>query len=234
MLILALDTTTRAGSAAVTRDDEVLAVVHGDATRTHGERLPGELDRALSEAGVARHALDLLVVASGPGAFTGLRIGLAAVQGLAMVLELPVIGVSALEAVAETLWPSLAGERHASRVVVWMDAQRGEVFDGRFVAASAGGDLAWKEDGDPNVGPPAAALARLPETWRHDTLFAGDGADRYREDIGTWSAAAHSRAMPVRRTRSSHSTCAGPMPNWSGSAARRRHDTLDRTSGVAR
>ena len=190
MLILALDTTTRAGSAAVTRDDEVLAVVCGDASRTHGERLPGELDRALNEAGVARQALDLLVVASGPGAFTGLRIGLAAMQGLAMVLDVPVVGVSALDAVAETVWPSLAGEWQASRVVVWMDAQRGEVFDGRFVPAPAAADLPWIPDGDPKVGAPSQALARLPATWRQGTLFAGDGAERYRDDIAAWSTAA--------------------------------------------
>ena len=208
VLILALDTTTRAGSAAVTRDDEVLAVVHGDATRTHGERLPGELDRALSEAGVARHAIDLLAVASGPGAFTGLRIGLAAMQGLAMVLHVPVIGVSAFDAVAETLWPSLASEWHAGRVVVWMDAQRGEVFDGRFAAAPAATDLAWIQEGDPHVGPPAAALARLPDTWRHGTLFAGDGAERYRDDITAWSPGAqivpHPSALAPALARIAH------------------------------
>ena len=200
MLILALDTTTRAGSAAVMRDDEVLAVVQGDASRTHGERLPGELDRALSEVGIARRELNLLVVASGPGAFTGLRIGLAAMQGLAMVLEVPVIGVSALDAVAETLWPSLAAEWHASRVVVWMDAQRGEVFDGRFVPGPAAADLAWIGDGHPNVGPPAAALGLLPETWRHGTLFAGDGAERYRHNIAAWSAAAPIAPHPAALT----------------------------------
>ena len=197
VLVLALDTTTRAGSAAVTRDDDVLTVVHGDATRTHGERLPGEMDRALNEAGVARHALGLLVVASGPGAFTGLRIGLAAMQGLAMVLNVPVVGVSALDAVAETLWLSRPGDRQPPRMVVWMDAQRGEVFDGRFVPASAAADLAWMADGDPNVGPPDEALARLPETWREGTLFAGDGAERYRDSIAAWSQAASIVAHPA-------------------------------------
>ncbi len=83
----------------------------GDAARTHGERLPGEIDRALVEAGVAARDLDLLVVASGPGAFTGLRIGLAAIQGLAMVTRVPVVGVSALDALAER---DVAGDRDAA------------------------------------------------------------------------------------------------------------------------
>jgi tRNA threonylcarbamoyladenosine biosynthesis protein TsaB len=104
VLILALDTTTRAGSVAIVRDTSVLSVVRGDASRTHGERLPDELDRALRQAQVRPTDLQLLAVASGPGAFTGLRIGLAAIQGLAMVLNLPVIAVSALDALALAVW----------------------------------------------------------------------------------------------------------------------------------
>jgi tRNA threonylcarbamoyl adenosine modification protein YeaZ len=100
VLTLALDTTTRAGSVAVLRDARVLAVVQGDAARTHGERLPAEIDRVVRDAGVALRDLQLLAVASGPGAFTGLRIGLAAIQGMAMVLNLPVVAVSALDALA--------------------------------------------------------------------------------------------------------------------------------------
>ncbi len=123
MLILALDTTTRAGSVAVTDDDRVLALLPGDESRTHGERLPAEIAVALDRAGVSRERLDLLAVATGPGGFTGLRIGLAAVQGLAMTLNKPVAGVSALDALAEQVVDT------AARLIVpWMDAQRGDVF----------------------------------------------------------------------------------------------------------
>src|SRR5262245_22080574 len=126
MLILALDTTTHEGSVAIMRGDEVLSVIHGDATRTHGERLPGEFDRALQHAGVRSADVQLLAVAIGPGAFTGLRIGLAAIQGLAMVHGIPTIGVSALEALAA------AGRESSSRadepIHTWMDARRGEIF----------------------------------------------------------------------------------------------------------
>jgi tRNA threonylcarbamoyladenosine biosynthesis protein TsaB len=123
VLILALDTTTRGGSIAVTDDDRVLALLPGDASRTHGERLPAEISEALNLAGVSREQLDLLAVAAGPGGFTGLRIGLAAVQGLAMTLHKPVAGVSALDALAEQ-----AGDTAARIIVPWMDAQRGDVF----------------------------------------------------------------------------------------------------------
>jgi tRNA threonylcarbamoyl adenosine modification protein YeaZ len=107
VLTLALDTTTRAGSVAVVRDAAVLALVSGDMTRTHGERLPRELDLALHQASVRARELQLLAVASGPGAFTGLRIGLAAMQGLAMVLGIPVVAVSALDALAHAVLTSL-------------------------------------------------------------------------------------------------------------------------------
>ena len=123
MIILALDTTTRAGSVGVTEGDRVLAVLPGDESRTHGERLPGEIARALEQAGVARERVDLLAVATGPGAFTGLRIGLAAMQGLAMTLNKPVIGVSALDALAEQVI-----DADVDVIVPWMDAQRGDVF----------------------------------------------------------------------------------------------------------
>jgi len=123
LLILALDTTTRGGSVAVTDNDRVLAVVRGDESRTHGERMPGEMARALDQAGIARERVDLLAVATGPGAFTGLRIGLAAMQGLAMTLGKPVVGVSALDALFEQV-----AHDHADMVLPWMDAQRGDVF----------------------------------------------------------------------------------------------------------
>ena len=188
-LILALDTTTRAGSVAVARDDEMLAVIEGDASRTHGERLPGEIERALERAGIHREDLDLLVVSSGPGAFTGLRIGLASIQGLAMVVQKPVIGVSALEALAEA-----ARERARltpdTTVVAWMDAARGEVFAAAYRIGTQSADII----GEPLVGLPADILAALPLPDGSDAITViGDGALRYRQHI----VAAHPGARIV-------------------------------------
>lgn len=179
MLILALDTTTRGGSAAVLRDDLVLALIDGDASRTHGERLPAELSAVLALAEVKLAEVDLLAVARGPGAFTGLRIGLAAMQGAAMVTGRPVVGVSALEALAWTAFEQLA-VAHA-RIGVWMDAARGEVFAASYLAS-----------GDPGGVPDLDALTE-PEVDRPDPIWArwaalppapawtltGDGATRY-------------------------------------------------------
>jgi tRNA threonylcarbamoyladenosine biosynthesis protein TsaB len=168
MITLALDTTTRGGSVAVTDDDRVLVLLPGDASRTHGERLPGELAAALEQAAVARERIDLLAVATGPGGFTGLRIGLAAMQGLAMTLGRPVAGVSALDALAEQV-----AEGDAAFVAPWMDAQRGEVF-----AAL----MAWPSRQSlesPVAEPPALVLERWrPRLAGQSVIVIGDAAPR--------------------------------------------------------
>jgi tRNA threonylcarbamoyladenosine biosynthesis protein TsaB len=180
MLVLALDTTTRQGSIALARGRDVLNVYAGDATITHGERLPGDLMRVLVHA-VGMRDIDLFAVAAGPGSFTGLRIGIATMQGLAMANGRSLVGVSALDSINEAVrspdvWPSPLNP--ASEVVVWMDAQRGEVFSAVY-------------DGDrivdaPIVDTPAAILARVRSESRsreRPRVFAGDGARAYHEMI---------------------------------------------------
>ncbi|HUQ87444.1 MAG TPA: tRNA (adenosine(37)-N6)-threonylcarbamoyltransferase complex dimerization subunit type 1 TsaB [Vicinamibacterales bacterium] len=168
MIILALDTTTRGGSVAVADGDRMLAVLKGDESRTHGERLPGEIARALEQAGIERDRIDLFAVATGPGAFTGLRIGLAAIQGLSMTLNKPVAGVSALDALAEQIRDS-----DADVLIPWMDAQRGDVF----------ATLIDRRTGATLEIPAAANPTALLESWRsHLTnrraIFIGDAATR--------------------------------------------------------
>jgi tRNA threonylcarbamoyladenosine biosynthesis protein TsaB len=182
VLILSLDTTTRGGSAAVLQDDRVLALVEGDGTRTHAERLPAELERALVEAGHPLAAVELLAVASGPGAFTGLRIGMSAMQGLALVTGRPVVGVSALDALALTTFERLGLAR--ARIGCWTDAARGEVFAALYDVEEGTG-----------VGPVLTAVtppeAGLPEqiwsSWQRSEslpgVMAGDAAIRYRAHL---------------------------------------------------
>ena len=100
VLVLALDTTSRSGSAAVVQDGELVGEIVGDGSRTHGERLPLDLMRVLETASVRLDAVDLLAVAAGPGSFTGLRVGIAAMQGLAMAIDRRIVPISALEALA--------------------------------------------------------------------------------------------------------------------------------------
>ena len=98
MLVLALDTTTRQGSVALARDAVLLGCEVGDDRLTHGERLPGDLIRLLERNNTRLSDIDLFAVAAGPGSFTGLRIGIATMQGLAVTNGRGLVGISALDA----------------------------------------------------------------------------------------------------------------------------------------
>ena len=83
MLVLALDTTTSSGSCALARDGRVVREQVNDAPNAHAERLPGDLMSLLDGANLRLADIDVFAVATGPGSFTGLRIGIATMQGLA-------------------------------------------------------------------------------------------------------------------------------------------------------
>jgi tRNA threonylcarbamoyladenosine biosynthesis protein TsaB len=182
VLILALDTTTRAGSVALARDDEVLDAMRGDPARTHGERLPRDVAILLDRRRVPVSAIDLFAVAAGPGSFTGLRVGIATVQGLALVNGRLVAAVPALEAlaVAAALDARLAG---GQIVAAWLAGGRGEVFAGLYRIGVADGFPAALEAEPPVARRPAAWLEahrdRLPQIAR----FAGDGAIAFRAEL---------------------------------------------------
>src|SRR6478752_5863795 len=125
MRVLALDTTTPAGSVALVEDDRVVDERAGDPSRTHAQRLPAELLSTLDRRGFTLADVDLYAVACGPGSFTGLRIGIATIQGLALVRRRRVAGVSALDALAHL---AAAVARPGTLIAAWMDAHRREVF----------------------------------------------------------------------------------------------------------
>ncbi len=184
MPTLALDTTTRAGSAALVDGRRVVVEREGDATRSHGERLPGELTRLLAEHETLLSAVDLFAVAAGPGSFTGLRIGIATMQGLAFVGGRPIVALSALDALAQTV---AAGLDPGATVGVWMDAQRGEVFSALYrvtaEAAYTPERLAAVEaasvDAPSEVARRWNASVEPEERW-----LVGDGAVRYHDTAG--------------------------------------------------
>src|ERR1041385_4917396 len=99
MLILAVDTSGRQASLAVLKDLEVLSSTGGLSQEPYASRLFGDLQRVLGEADVQLSQIELFAVGTGPGAFTGLRVGLAAVKGWAEAFNRPIAAVSGLEAV---------------------------------------------------------------------------------------------------------------------------------------
>ena len=172
MLVLALDTTTRAGSAAVVRDGVLVAEIVGDGSHTHAGRLPRDLMLALDKAAVRLDAVDLLAVAAGPGSFTGLRVGIAAMQGLAMSTGRKVVPISALDALAS------AAADGRGPVAAWIDALRGEVFATMYDAT---GTRVLHE-------PSSLAPGRTLDVWAlaltgEAPRFIGDGAVRYEATI---------------------------------------------------
>jgi tRNA threonylcarbamoyladenosine biosynthesis protein TsaB len=175
MRVLGLDTTTRAGSVAILDDDDLRLERVGDASRSHAERLPQDILDALSALGLRTGDIDLFAVASGPGMFTGLRIGIATIQGLAMVHGRRVAPVSALRALVEHAARDL---EPGTRIAAWMDAHRRDVFGALYeVAGPTGPGVAPLVEIDgPSVAPPAATLERWSRAGILPSAICGDGA----------------------------------------------------------
>jgi len=119
-LVLAIDTTHESGSLALARGDEILEELPVDAPAGFGHVLYGHLRRLLDRHGVRVEAIDCFAAASGPGSFTGVRVGLACVKGLAEATGRPAVAVSNLQALA------CFGSRPLRAVL--LDARRGEIY----------------------------------------------------------------------------------------------------------
>ena len=136
MLLLGIDSSGRQGSVALMEaleNDLRLLELERMAGGRYSELLLPVIDGLLTKRGVAKSELGLIGVASGPGSFTGLRVGIATVKGVAEVLETPVVAVSVLEAIA--LRSGAQG-----RITVALDAQRSELFFGEYEIASGAGE----------------------------------------------------------------------------------------------
>jgi tRNA threonylcarbamoyladenosine biosynthesis protein TsaB len=175
MRVLALDTTSRALSAAVVDDHHVRAERVGDTARSHAERLPGALFEVVGDAKIDLGAIDLFAVTAGPGSFTGLRIGIATMQGLAFVTGKRIAPVSSLDALAHA---AASDAVEGTLVAAWIDAHRRDVFAALYrVGASPpfSRDRIVAVDAA-SVDEPAAVLRR----WHTaPDVFIGSGARQY-------------------------------------------------------
>lgn len=162
MNILAVDTAGKTAAVAVLRDDVLLYEAQCNNGLTHSETLLPMIDTALKAAGLTVDDLDVLGVTNGPGSFTGLRIGLAVVKGLALPRQIPCAGVSTMAALAY----GLAGE---GTVIGAQDARRGQVYWGAF-------DLAAHDRLTPDTAAPVTTLENFVQTCKKPLFFVGDGA----------------------------------------------------------
>jgi tRNA threonylcarbamoyladenosine biosynthesis protein TsaB len=175
VLTLALDTSTASGSVAVRRDGNLVVVRAADPGRPHATRLPGDLLDALHDAGASLDDVTVLAVGLGPGAFTGLRVGLATMQGLAFARGLPVVGVSALDAIAS----AAAGE--AQEIAIWLDGARKEVFAARY-RRNPSALFGVEALSDPISAPPETVLIEWERRqWPRPSVWVGEGVALYRE-----------------------------------------------------
>jgi len=126
MKVLALESATLSGGAALVDGERLLGEVTLDVAVTHSERLMAAVDRLVSECGLSPHDLDGLAVSIGPGSFTGLRVGIATVKGLGLALDLPIAAVPTLDALAGRLPFADAP------VCPILDARKGEVYLSRY------------------------------------------------------------------------------------------------------
>ena len=129
MILLAFETSTEACSVALWMDGEVRER-YGVAPRQHAELALPWAEQLLADAGIARSRIDGVAVGRGPGAFTGVRLGVALAQGVALALGVPVVAVSTLEI--------LAAQVGGDSVLAAIDARMGEVYLGAFKRDAAG------------------------------------------------------------------------------------------------
>ncbi|PWK84366.1 tRNA (adenosine(37)-N6)-threonylcarbamoyltransferase complex dimerization subunit type 1 TsaB [Fulvimonas soli] len=136
MNLLAIETSTEACSVALVHGEEIVA--RGElAPRRHAELVLPMADALLAEAGVGRHALDAIAVGRGPGAFTGVRLGVSLAQGMALALDVPVVPVSSLAALALE-----APQEEDAAILAAIDARMGEIYAASYRPDGAGGLLA--------------------------------------------------------------------------------------------
>lgn len=179
MIVLALETATRDGSVALARDEVVIASARGEGSRPHAARLPGDALALLDPLGLTLRDVDVFAVCLGPGAFTGLRVGIASAQGLAFATGRPIIGISALDALAVA---ALDGRDASAVAGVWMDGARREVFAARYAAAPHT-LFRVQAIGEALSAPAADVAADWADGGGVVSHWIGEGALRYREHI---------------------------------------------------
>jgi tRNA threonylcarbamoyladenosine biosynthesis protein TsaB len=177
MRVLAVDTSTLAGGVALVDGERLVAEYLLDISVTHSERLLAAIDTVIADAGWTPRDVEGLAVAVGPGSFTGLRVGISTVKGLALALDVPVAAVPTLDAMAAVVpWAALP-------VCPVLHARRDEVYAALYRWNGEG----FARQSDYMALAPDALAARLVEP----TLLVGAGADAIQSP--------HARRLPAPR-----------------------------------
>ncbi|MBQ9860431.1 MAG: tRNA (adenosine(37)-N6)-threonylcarbamoyltransferase complex dimerization subunit type 1 TsaB [Clostridia bacterium] len=167
-LILAIDTSAKPVSCALIQEDKILAAYYSNTGLTHSQTLLPMVEHVLHTADVTVDALDAVAVNAGPGSFTGVRIGVSAVKGIAFARQKPCIAVSTLEAMAQPL--SVVGD---TLICCVMDARCQQVYTALFQKNEEGACIRLSED-------EAVSLETLKErllSANRPVMLVGDGSE---------------------------------------------------------
>lgn len=160
-MILAIDTSSDVAGVAIAGAEAVLGEIVWTGRASHSSLLMPSIERLLSAGGVPVSRVDSIAVASGPGSFSGLRVGISAAKGLAMALDIPLAGVATLDVIAWQVSPL------ASSVIAVLSAGRGQVYGARYVGQGS----EWRRVTDPEIRSIESLAAEL-----DGALLAGDAA----------------------------------------------------------
>jgi tRNA threonylcarbamoyladenosine biosynthesis protein TsaB len=193
MKLLGLDSSAVAASCAITEGGKVLAYSTVNMKITHSQTLMPLLENTLKAAALELAEIDAFAVSNGPGSFTGLRISVSAVKGLAFALNRPVCGVSTLLSLAH----NLAGQDVLACAV--MDARRGEVYNALF---SVKGEVVTRLTPDRAI-PLADLGAELSQYADKSVVLVGDGAELAYD----WFGGTYSISSEITRWQNAASVC---------------------------
>ena len=188
MLMLALESSAKAASAALFEDGKLLSLSVQNAGLTHSRTLLPMAEDLFKNMGRALSEIDVIAVAHGPGSFTGLRIGMAEAKGLAWALEKPITGVSTLEAMAFG-GPVMEG----TMLCCAMDARRGQVYNALFEIKD-GKPSRLTEDRAIAIGELEEELASYGKPW----VLLGDGAELCYKTLDREKVKVHLAPEPLR------------------------------------
>ena len=172
MNILALDSSGLVASIAILQDDVVIGEYTTNYKKTHSQTLLPMLDEVVKMIDFDLNTLDAIAVASGPGSFTGLRIGSATAKGLGLALKKPIISISTIEGLANNLYYT------QGLICPIMDARRNQVYTG--VYKCDGSDMVQL------ISPCAISIDELIEKLKGmdgEVTFVGDGVPVFREKL---------------------------------------------------
>ncbi len=172
MNILAIDTSSLVATAAVINEEKLLGEYSINHPKTHSQKLMPLVDGLLKSLDITMKDIDIIAISRGPGSFTGIRIGIATVKGLAQPDDIPIIGISSLEGMANNITYS------EDLICPIMDARRNQVYTGVYKWNNYKLNTLVEESPLTIV-----ELMNILEKRDEKVIFLGDGLDRYEKDI---------------------------------------------------